>query len=218
MFLEIIMASGSSPSIVFCKEMIQANELTFVEATEFFVTVPHNIKAPSPKLMEEIYQLIKSPSVRAHKSLKVNARIAYATIVRKACFHQYEMSPVVFPEDVLGKMCRAHKDHVVSQFIADLRREIEGADEKDLQAPLLALGTLGHESAVSVLIPYIEGRAPSAQAQNIDIRQIAIYALGDVSYQHRNTLLPVYISLVLNPVEPREIRLAAFNILLKMNP
>merc|ERR1711970_1224103 len=217
-FLELVFVSGTSPAIMFCKELIMANELTFVEATEFLVTLPHNIKAPSPKVFEEIYQLIKSPVISERKTLKTNAQIAYATIVRRACFHEYELNSAVFPEDVLGKMCRAHKDHVVSQFIADLRREIEGADEKDLQAPLLALGTLGHESAVSALIPYIEGRAPSAQAQNIDIRQIAIYALGDVSYQHRNTLLPVYIALVLNPVEPREIRLAAFNILLKMNP
>merc|ERR1711970_467420 len=218
MFLEIIMASGSSPSIVFCKEMIQANELTFVEATEFFVTVPHNIKAPSPKLMEEIYQLIKSPSVRAHKSLKVNARIAYATIVRKACFHQYEMSPVVFPEDVLGKMCRAHKDHIVSQFIADMNREIESADKGDIQGAIMALGNLGHQSTVSALIPYIEGRAPNAQPEDVDVRQIAIYSLSDVSYEHRNTLLPVYIAVVMNPTEARDIRIAAFNMMLRMEP
>merc|ERR1711970_1713561 len=218
MFLEIIMASGSSPSIVFCKEMIQANELTFVEATEFFVTVPHNIKAPSPKLMEEIYQLIKSPSVRAHKSLKVNARIAYATIVRKACFHQYEMSPVVFPEDVLGKMCRAHKDHIVSQFIADMKREIESADKEEIQGAIMALGNLGHQSTVSALIPYIEGRAPNAQPEDVDVRQIAIYSLSDVSYEHRNTLLPVYIALVMNPTEARDIRIASFNMMLRMEP
>merc|ERR1719228_2095737 len=218
LFIDTILMSGSNPGVMFLKEIIMNNELSFMEKVDVLIALPHNIKAPSPKLLKELFQLVTSPAIISHKALKANGHVAYATIINRACSQQYQLGAAMFPEDVLGKMCYTNKEHIVSQFIAHLQRELQGQDAQNAQAAIMALGALGHQSAISILIPYIEGRASGSQAENIDIRKMAIYSLSQVSNQHRNTLLPVYAALVHNPSEDRDIRIAAFSIMLGMDP
>merc|ERR1719228_1542031 len=218
LFIDTILMSGSNPGVMFLKEIIMNNELSFMEKVDVLIALPHNIKAPSPKLLEELFQLVTSPAIISHKALKANGHVAYATIINRACSQQYQLGAAMFPEDVLGKMCYTNKEHIVSQFIAHLQRELQGPDAQNAQAAIMALGALGHQSAISILIPYIEGSASGSQAENIDIRKMAIYSLSQVSNQHRNPLPPVYAALVHNPSEDRDIRIAAFSIMLRMDP
>merc|ERR1711931_540450 len=44
------------------------------------------------------------------------------------------------------------------------------------------------------------------------------YSLIDVAYQYRNTLLPVYLSILHNPAEKRDLRIAAIASIMKMQP
>merc|ERR1719228_1234591 len=123
LFIDTILMSGSNPGVMFLKEIIMNNELSFMEKVDVLIALPHNIKAPSPKLLKELFQLVTSPAIISHKALKANGHVAYATIINRACSQQYQLGAAMFPEDVLGKMCYTNKEHIVSQFIAHLQKE-----------------------------------------------------------------------------------------------
>merc|ERR1719394_1424148 len=61
--------------------------LDTVEMVEVLMTLPHNIKAPNVHIIEQIFELIQHPNIVAHKMLKHNAHIAFATILNRACFN-----------------------------------------------------------------------------------------------------------------------------------
>merc|ERR1719430_2002276 len=200
LFIDTIMMSGTNPAIMFAKEMIMSNQFSLIEAAEVIMPLPHNIKTPTASLIEEIFQLIKSPVVTSSKVLKANANIAFATIINRACFPHEEHSAVC-PKEVFGEMCSPSHDKITREYIPHLVSQLHSDSEMDVQTAIMALGTIGHQSVVSVLIPYIEGKALGRHGDRIEVRKLAIYSLAHVSYQHRNILLPIYAGLVHNPDE-----------------
>merc|ERR1719244_574448 len=59
LLLDTVKMAGTSPAVMFFKEMIMANKLN----------------------IEQIFELIQHPNIVAHKMLKHNAHIAFATIL-----------------------------------------------------------------------------------------------------------------------------------------
>jgi hypothetical protein len=49
LFIKTVISAGSSPSVMFCKEMIMSNELSYIEAAKVMITLPHYIKYPTPR-------------------------------------------------------------------------------------------------------------------------------------------------------------------------
>merc|ERR1719447_1764042 len=84
LFLDTVKMAGTNPAIMFFKEMIMTNKLHIVEMAEVLMTLPHNIKVPNVHIIEHIFELIKHPNVVAHKMLKHNAHIAFATIPKQS--------------------------------------------------------------------------------------------------------------------------------------
>merc|ERR1719315_209807 len=77
----------------------------------------------------------------------------------------------------------------------------------------MALGTLGHESVIPILLPYIEGKS------SVFEQRVAIFSLdGPILKHYRHILLPIYSAIVHNPTEERSVRISAFTMLIKMQP
>merc|ERR1719370_2140134 len=91
-----------------------ANKLNIVEMVEVLMTLPHNIKAPNVHIIEQIFELIQHPNIVAHKMLKHNAHIAFATILNRACFNTQES---VFPVNVFGEMCTPENPKIANEYI-----------------------------------------------------------------------------------------------------
>jgi hypothetical protein len=214
LFLDTVMMAGTNPCVMFFKEMIEADKLTLVETTEVLLTLPHNIKTPTMEVIEEIFKLIKSPRVIAHKLLKTNAHLAFATILNRACFAPMDKIENTFPEHVLGKMCNPEDPKIHTEYIPHLVAELTRGTDNEKHAAILALGTIGHDGILPILLPYIEGKATAVLAH----RKMAIYGLAQSTYAHREILLPIYSSLVHNPAENREIRIAALSMMMRMDP
>ena len=70
---------------MFLKEIIEKEQLTEVEMITAVKTLAHYVRTPTVELIDQIFELIKSPVIRNRTWLKVNAYLAFATIVRNAC-------------------------------------------------------------------------------------------------------------------------------------
>merc|ERR1712002_417568 len=102
LFLETVVMAGTSPCIMFAKELIISNELTAMEIAEMMITLPHYIKTPTNKLIEELFEILKLPVVTSNLHLKANSHLAFSTIVRTACFPD-PVPTTVFPKICSGK-------------------------------------------------------------------------------------------------------------------
>merc|ERR1712200_118097 len=161
--------------------------------------------------VEEIVELIQHPNIVTHKMLKHNAHIAFATILNRACFNTQES---VFPVNVFGEMCTPENPKIANEYIPHLKAELSAANDEEVHAAILALGTIGHDAVLPILVPYIEGKV----TRNVSHRKMAIYALTNVARKYRQTLLPIYSAIVFNQGENRQLRMAALSMMLPMDP
>merc|ERR1719228_3096611 len=215
LFLETLIMAGTNPCIMFAKEMIMSRELSLLEAAEVIITLPHYIKTPTSKIVEELFELIRSPVLTSSKLLKANAQLAFATIVRSACISRDD-SKAMFPEAMFGKMCSPNDPKITEEYIPYLVADLISSDKSDVQAAIISLNAIGHPAVIPIILPYIEGRV--ANEQNPSIRKIAIYSMTPMAYRHRDVLLPVFSNLLQDRAEERDVRVAALLTMLTMEP
>ena len=213
LYLEMVRNAGTSPAFMFLKELIEKNLLTESETFIIVATLAHHIKTPTEETIQEIFHLIRHPAVASKPWIKNIGHIAFATIVRKSCL----ASPgsQVYPEQVFGKMCSPHYEKITTEYIPHLVAELSAASGPTKISVLTALGELGHESTIPLMLSYIEGKAAGTTPAT---RKMAIYSLFEVTKKYKSYLLPVYSSLIHNPAEERGIRIAALAMLLRMEP
>jgi len=215
LLLETVRMAGTSPSVVFIKKMIEVQELSDMEAFMAITTLPHNIKTPTIELIDQVFELIKSPVIKKNELLKIHAHLVFATIVQKSCL----VTPVnaVFPEHIFGEMCSADHSKLTQVYIPYFVKELKATTPGGMHqsGALSVLAILGHESVIPIVIEYIEGKAHGV---SLGGRKMAIYSLADVAMKYRNTLMPVFASLFHNPSEERGVRIAAFSMMMRMKP
>ena len=61
--MEIAVMTGTNPAVMFVKELIQSEEMSPIRMGVSIATLPHYIRTPTIKLLDEIFELIKSPAV-----------------------------------------------------------------------------------------------------------------------------------------------------------
>jgi len=209
--LEMVVISGTSPAIMFIKEMIMSEKISPLRIGTIIASLPHYVQTPTVKLLEEIFEIIKSPVVTRYETLKSNALLSFATLIHKACIAKTRIER--FPVFVYGEFCSAHTSTLVTKYIPYMVSELQSArSEIERISVIMALGALGHESVIPILLPYIEGKSSPIE------QRMAIYSLAPSANTQREVFLPIYSALVHNPSEERSVRIAALSILMKMQP
>merc|ERR1712198_461815 len=87
---------------------------------------------------------------------------------------------------------------------------------------IMSLGLLRHKNVITELTPMIESRgqvdlSTVEGARNSVSRVLAVYSLMNAGFQHPDLVIPILTSVFTNPAESTEMRVAAFNSLLKLN-
>merc|ERR1712018_1005415 len=83
---------------------------------------------------------------------------------------------------------------------------------------IVALGMLPHEQIIGKLIPIVEGRVQHMAQVPRMTRLLALWSLATSGMIKPQTVEPIFYSIFANPAEATEMRIAAFNVLLKLNP
>merc|ERR1712001_803835 len=209
--LEIAVISGTSPSVMFIKELIMSEKISPLRIGTIIATLPHYIQTPTVKLLDELFEIIKSPVVTGHEILKSNAELSFATLLNRACIDSSRVSR--FPVFVYGEFCSSHTSVLVNKYIPYLVDQLHSArTEVERVSVIMSLGTLGHESVISILLPYVEGKSSPLE------QRMAIYALTPLAYEHSGLLLPISSAIVYNPTEEKTVRIAALTMLLRTQP
>ena len=211
--LELSVMSGSNSAIMFIKELIESEELSPVRAGMYLATIPHYIKTPDVKILDQIFELVKSSAINKHFLLKTNAHLAFATLLNKACVEDNDYRYPVF---VFGEFCNSETSELTQKYIpymVDLLKSASRPEERE--SILLSVGAIGHESVIPILLPYIEGKVSGS---NPTEQRMAIYSLNMMTRRNREVLLPVFSTLVHNPSEDRYVRIAALAMTMTMNP
>ena len=210
---EIAVITGTSPAIVFTRHLIESGELNLYRTVMTISMLPHYIRTPTIELINQIFELIKSPVVHQHESTKMNAMLAFSTIVNRACIDRSRFER--FPVFVYGEFCTSKNTEITTKYIPYLVEQLKSArSTNERAAAILSLGNLGHESAIQILMPYIEGRDNTTPME----QRLAIYSLHHLGEERRSEVLNIYSSLVFNPTEDRDTRIAAFNQMLTLEP
>merc|ERR1719312_2037367 len=194
--------------------MIETEKLTDAETLFVIVGLAQNIKTPTEALIDQIFELIKSPAITRKPLIKAHAHLVFATLIRKSCLDL----PVseVYPEHVFGQMCSPENEKITQVYIPHLVKELKAAhDVNEKLGAIYVLGTIGHESIIPLILDHIEGKAEGCTPA---VRALAIYSLADETNRYRNILLPVFASIVHNQAESRGIRISAFSMLMKLQP
>jgi len=214
LLVETIGATGTNPCILFLKEMIESEEFSPLRTGSIIATLPHYIKTPTIEILDELFELIKSTVVTRSEILQTNAELAFTTILNKACIAPTRVTR--FPVFVFGEFCNSQTSELTTKFIPYFVQKLHSAaTTKEREFSILALGSIGHESIIPVLLPYVEGRSQKTSPAE---QRMAIFSLETVTVQHRNTLLPIYSALANNAAEERSVRIAALSMMLYMNP
>lgn len=211
--LEISVTCGTSPAFMFIKEMIQSNEFSPIRIGVALSTLPHYIRTPTVELLDQFFELVKSPVVTKNLLVKANAQLAFATLVNRACIDSYRGNR--FPVFVFGEFCSSQTSEVTTKYIPYFVDQLKSNDNKERESVIVTLGTLGHESVIPILLPFIEGKDEKVTPLE---QRFAIYSLMSVAHKHRDVLLPAFSAITHNPSEDRDVRIAALSEMLKMKP
>merc|ERR1719385_309055 len=176
-----------------------------------------NIRYPTQELMEELVKMIQSSAVKSNKMLYTSSLLQLSNLF----YHAY-VNPTTmrnnFPTKVFGVFGTKESEVLTGKFIPLLVEEIEQTESEHVRlSAILALGKTGHLKGLKTLvkvIEHIEGSIPATKESMIEARRtIAVNSLKRVVKMNPTEIRPILMSIIVNPVESAEVRIAAVSVL-----
>ena len=173
---------------------------------------------PTQELMEELVKMVKSTVVRSHKQLYTTSLLQLSNLFYHAYIHPTTMRNN-FPTKVFGVFGTKESPVLTEKFIPFLVEEIERTESEHVRlSAILALGKIGHLKGLKTLVMEIERIVPvTSSATKITMsaarRTIAVNALKRLAKMNPTEIRPILMSIIVNPVEAAEVRIAAVSIL-----
>merc|ERR1712180_117486 len=176
-----------------------------------------NVRYPTQELMEELVKMIQSSAVKSNKMLYTSSLLQLSNLF----YHAY-VNPTTmrnnFPTKVFGVFGTKESEVLTGKFIPLLVEEIEQTESGHVRlSAILALGKTGHLKGLKTLvkvIEHVEGSIPATKESMIEAcRTIAVNALKRVVKMNPTEMRPILMSIIVNPVESAEVRIAAVSVL-----
>merc|ERR1719481_2136268 len=161
--------------------------------------------------------MIQSSAVKSNKMLYTSSMLQLSNLF----YHAY-VNPTTmrnnFPTKVFGVFGTKESEVLTGKFIPLLVEEIEQTQSEHVRlSAILALGKTGHLKGLKTLvkvIEHVEGSIPATKESMIEARRtIATYALKRIAKMNPTEIRPILMSIIVNPVESAEVRIAAVSVL-----
>merc|ERR1712240_909591 len=176
-----------------------------------------NVRYPTQELMEELVKMVQSSAVKSNKMLYTSSMLQLSNLF----YHAY-VNPTTmrnnFPTKVFGVFGTKESEVLTGKFIPLLVEEIEQTESEHVRlSAILALGKTGHLKGLKTLvkvIEHVEGSIPATKESMIEARRtIAVNSLKRVVKMNPTEMRPILMSIIVNPVESAEVRIAAVSVL-----
>lgn len=217
---DCMIMSGSSSAMKVLKPLIESGELSDSQTAAVFMFLPTYIVTPTQELLSQIFELVKSSRVNKSNLVYSHALMSFSTLIQKACIAENRKTS--YPTFVYGEFCNQDSQIVVQQWIPYLQSELQkhssAGNVERMNVALVSLGVLGHKNIIPVVLPFVESGSEQYQKEGPLSRFLAVSSLGVVGQMHPETVAPLALSIFGNLGESTEVRVAAFNVLLKLDP
>merc|ERR1719175_222729 len=236
-FYDILSLVGTNPSTMLVIRKVKEGSMPISLLTKLVSYTIRNVRYPTQELMEELIKMIKSTNVRANKQLHTTGMLQMSNLFYHAYVYPITMRNN-FPSMIFGVFGTKESRVLTEKFIPFLVEEIERTESEHVRlTAILALGTTGHLKGLKTLVKEIEHIAPALGGQGPDIcghscymnllktatpdmlskvqarRVIAVNALKRIAKMNPNEIRPILMSIIVNPVESAEVRIAAVSVL-----
>merc|ERR1711972_1022930 len=167
------------------------------------------------EMLEKLVEMIQSSTVRSNKQLFTSSMLQLSNLF----YHAY-VNPSTMVNNFPVKVFGTKESHVLTEkFVPFLVEEIERTESEHVRlSAILALGKTGHLKGLKTLVKEIE-RASLQTTSTTKVtmtearRTIATYALKRMAKMNPTEIRPILMSIIVNPVESAEVRIAAISIL-----
>merc|ERR1719385_564878 len=217
-FFDTLSLVGTNPATMLIIKKVKEGSLPVTVLTKIVSHAIRNVRYPTQELMEELVKMIKSTTVMSHKQLYTSAMLQVSNLF----YHAY-INPITmrnnFPTKVFGVFGAKNSPVLTEKFIPFLVEEIEMTESEHVRlTAILALGKTGHLKGLKTLVKEIERVAPVASTETkVDVmevrRVIAVNALKRMAKLNPTELRPILMSVIVNPVECPQVRIAAVSVL-----
>merc|ERR1719370_2034875 len=217
-FYDILSLVGTNPSTMLVIKKVKEGSLPIPLRTKVVSYTIRNIRYPTEELMEELVKMIKSVNVRSQKQLYTSSMLQLSNLF----YHAY-INPITmrnnFPTKVFGVFGTKDSRVLTEEYIPILVEEIQRTESEHVRlTAILALGKIGHLKGLKTLAMEIERIVPvTSSATKITMsaarRTIAVNALKRMAMMNPTEIRPILMSIIVNPVESTEVRIAAVAVL-----
>merc|ERR1719486_1539890 len=220
--VDTMVMSGTPEAVKFFKYLVERGELRSSQISSIFFALPRTIVTPTSYLLEELFELVKSEPIKRETYVWNTAILSLSGLLQKAC-----VSPVAkenYPTQVYGKFCHKDSSIVTQKWIPYLRSKLyeTGVPVEKKNAVIVSLGLLSHEQILPIVLDVLEGNLESHAMRREHnyhtTRYLSVYALVNIGRFQPHRVLPVASAIFSNKNEPTDIRLAAFNDIMALNP
>ena len=172
---------------------------------------------PTEEVLEELFTLIQSEQIKSCQMTENVARMSLATLLHKACLTKDRQ--MAYPTWVLGEFCTPESPIITEKFLPYLLRQMEQTQSWEKKNEIIVtLGMLPRQEVVAKMIPLVEGRVQGQEVPYMS-RMLALWTLAAVGKEVQPQVVePIFYSIFSNPAEVTEMRIAAFNALMTLNP
>ena len=169
-------------------------------------------------MLEKLVEMIQSSTVKSNKQLLTSFMLQLSNLF----YHAYvNPSTMVnnFPVKVFGVFGTKESRVLTEKFVPFLVEEIERTESEHVRlSAILALGKTGHLKGLKTLVKEIERASlQTTSATKVTMtearRTIATYTLKRMAKMNPTEIRPILMSIIVNPVESAEVRIAAVSIL-----
>ena len=217
LFNDIVLMTGTPESIKFLKEQVQKNEMTTYQVFSLLYWLPNSVQVPSQAVLETVFELIQTQKVQQSRILENVATMSFSTLLEKACLS--DTKDLHYPTWVMGSFCNADSEILNKKWLPYLASQLESSQSWTRKNEIIvALGLLPLQQNIGKLVPYLEGKSQQQQEVPKMTRLLALWSLTTAGYKQPQVIEPILYSLYANPAEATEIRISAFNALMKINP
>jgi len=219
-FYDILSLVGTNPSTMFIIKKVKEGSLPSTLLTKIVPYAIRNVRYPTHEIMEELVQMLQSSTVKSNKQLYTSSMLQLSNLF----YHAY-VNPTTmrnnFPTKVFGVFGTKESQVLTEKFIPFLVEEIEETENEHVRvSAILALGKTGHLKALKTLLKEIEQvslQTEENSATKVSMiearRSIAVNALKRIAKMNPIETRPILMSVIVNPVESAEVRIAAVSVL-----
>merc|ERR1712198_738311 len=230
LFLDTVVMTGTPHSLEFFERLVRKGKVPQSEITAFFMFLPRYVVLPTEQVLNRLFKLVTEVETitRVPTTYSV-AMTGLSQLVQSACISEDRKTS--FPAYTFGEFCTPESEIVQEVLIPYLARSLHKepqtvAEENIRNIHIISLGLLRHKNVITELTPVIEAHGSSGSvsldsvqgSRNEMSRILAVYSLMNSGFHNPNLVTPVLLTVFTNPAESTEMRIAAFNAILKLNP